>query len=387
MKTVLCRGPVLTQSGYGVHSRQLVRWLLSRKDVTLAIQTLPWGDTPWILDRNAYEGLVGEIMQRSGPLQAPYDITFQLQLPNEWDPKLGKFNIGMTAAVETDKCNPKWVDACNSMNLVIVPSEHAKMNLMSHGGVTVPIIVIPESFSDACLKPGDELPKVLPELSTPFNFLVFGQITGNNPHNDRKNTFFTLKWLFDSFNGDPEVGIVIKTNSGRNSLIDRNVTTNVIKQVISEARQGEYPRVHLVHGEMSDEEVAGLYHHPKIKALVALSRGEGYGLPILEAASCGLPVIATGWSGHLDFLKHGKFVSIFYQLGEVHKSRIDNNIFMPGSRWANPSEEDFKKRVTKFRNSPSTPKEWAVSLQQKLRSAYSFEQISSQYDAATKEVM
>lgn len=386
MKTVLCRGPVLTQSGYGVHIRQVARWLLSKPELKVTFQPLPWGDTPWIIDEKSHDGLIGEMMKRSSAPNGEYDVTIQLQLPNEWDPKLGKFNVGMTAAVESDKCNPKWVDACNAMNLVIVPSAHAKENLTSHGGVTTPIVVIPEAFSDACALPVSQLP-TLPTFSTPFNFLVFGQITGNNPHNDRKNTFFTLKWLFEAFKDDPEVGIVIKTNSGRNTLIDCNSTTGMLKQVIAEARPGKGPRVHLLHGDMSDKEVAALYHHPQIKSLVALTRGEGYGLPILEAAASGLPVIATNWSGHLDFMNQGKFISIYYQLGEVHQSRIDGNIFMPGSRWAYPSEQDFKKRVQKFKSSSSTPKEWATELGKKLQTMYSFEQISKYYDETFKEII
>lgn len=388
MKTVLCRGPLLTQSGYGVHMRQVARWLLSRSDLNVTFQTLPWGDTPWIIDANACDGLIGEIMKRSSASKEKSDVSIQLQLPNEWDPSLGKFNVGMTAAVETDKCNPEWVTACNAMDLVIVPSEHAKTNLTSSGGLTTKIVIIPEAFSDACLVPKESLPiDKLPTFSTAFNFLVFGQITGNNPHNDRKNTFFTLKYLFEEFKDQEDVGIVIKTNSGRNSLIDKNHTTNIISQVVAEARKGPFPRVHLLHGEMSDLEVAALYQHPQIKALVALTRGEGYGLPILEAAASGLPVVATGWSGHMDFLKHGKFVSIYYQLGDVHPSRVDGKIFVPGCRWATPSEQDFKKRIAKFRSSPATPKEWATELSGKLKSMYSFEKISQHYTETFREIL
>lgn len=388
-KTVLCRGPVLTQSGYGVHARQIARWLLANQNVDVSFQPLQWGDTPWLIDNTKLDGLVAAVMKKSvnpSP-ESPFDVTIQLQLPNEWDPKLGKFNVGVTAGVETDKCNPEWTVACNKMSMIIVPSEHTKLNLLSQGPLTVPIVVVPEAFSDACLKKADDLPvSSLPTFSTPFNFLIFGQITGNNPFNDRKNTFFTLKWLFETFKDDPDVGIIMKTNAGRNTLIDRNNTMGMIRNVAQEARKGAFPKVHLLHGDMSDNEVAALYVHPQVKALVALTRGEGYGLPILEAAASGLPVIATNWSGHLDFMNHGKFISIYYQLAAVHQSRIDKNIFIPGSRWAEPSEQDFKKRVMKFRTSSTTPKEWAVELQTKLQSMYNFEQISKRYDETFKEV-
>ena len=386
MIKVLLRGPVLTQSGYGVHSRQIAQWLLNRPDVEVMFQALPWGQTPWFVDLDRNDGLIGEIMKRTGnPQNVKFDVTFQVQLPNEWDPTLGKYNVGITAGVETDKCNPEWVNCCNKMNRIVVPSEHVKRNLTSSGNVVVPLDVIPEAYSPACALPKEQLP-ALPEFSTRFNFLVFGQITGDNPHNDRKNTFFTLKWLFEEFKDEPDVGIVIKTNSGRNTRIDKNKVVAMMGQIIKEARKGPFPRLHVLHGDMLDSEVAALYKNPQVKALVAATRGEGYGLPILEAAVSGLPVIATDWSGHLDFMKKGKFISLFYNLQEVHKSRLDGNIFQPGMRWAEPSEGDFKKRTRKFYNSSSTPKDWAIDLSTKLIDEYSLERISEKYDDVLKEV-
>jgi len=383
MKTVLLRGPSLTQSGYGVHCRQLARWLLSRHDLDVKFGTLPWGDCPWMLDSNLHGGLVGEIMKRTVPHDTKADVTIQLQLPNEWDTSLAHINIGITAGVETDRCSPEWVTACNKMTAIVVPSQHTKACLTNTGAVTRPLYVIPEAYSTAISEPPIDLTL---DFDTPFNFLVFGQLTGNNPENDRKNIFYTIKWLCEAFKDDPEVGIILKTNTGRNSLIDRNMTRNLLTGVINESRRGsKSPKAYLLHGDMTDGEVAALYKHPKVKALVTLTRGEGYGLPILEAAASGLPVIATGWSGHLDFMKHGKYVSIYYQLADVHPSRVDGKIFVKGSRWANASEEDFKKRVTKFKQSPMIPKQWATELAPVLLEKYNLDAVCKQYDAALKE--
>lgn len=382
MKKVVFRGPVLTQSGYGVHARQVARWLLSRADLDVSFVVLPWGDTPWLLDRDAHGGLVGRIMDHSVKPDAHADVSVQLQLPNEWDPKAAAVCVGITAGVETDRCHPEWVSACNQMSAVVVPSKHALASLTNTGAVTVPTFVIPEAYSDAIVSPSSSS---LPEFSTPFNFLVFGQLTGNNPENDRKNVFYTIKWLTEVFKDDPSVGIVIKTNVGRNSRIDRQVTRNLLAAVAAEARRGgPGPKVHLLHGDMDDAEVAALYRHPQVKALVALTRGEGYGLPILEAAASGLPIIATGWSGHLDFLKHGKYISVYYQLGEVHHSRVDGKIFVKGARWANPSENDFKKRVMKFRSSSEVPREWATALSKTIVAQYGLDNVMSMYDRDMK---
>lgn len=385
-KSVIFRGPVLTQSGYGVHARQIAKWLLQRNDLDVKFIATPWGDTPWIINTDFCDGLIGKVMQKSISQESMnnFDVSLQLQLPNEWDPNLCKTNVGITASVETDRCNPEWVTACNAMHSVIVPSQHTKNNLTNTGNVTKKIHVIPESYTEAI----DQIEvSQLPKFDTSFNFLIFGQLTGNNPLCDRKNIFFTIKWLCETFKDDPDVGIVIKTNTGKNSLIDRNLVISVLKQLLSEVRKGVGPKVYLLHGDMSDKDVASLYKHEQIKALVSLTRGEGFGLPILEAAASGLPVIATGWSGHLDFLNQGKFINVFYQLGEIHQARVDNKIFMKNSRWANPSEVDFKQKALKFRNSSSIPKQWAVELQQKIKNQYNFANICKMYDESLKEVL
>jgi glycosyltransferase involved in cell wall biosynthesis len=369
----------MTQSGYGVHSRQVARWLLSKNDIDVKFMATPWGDTPWILDKNLHDGLVGKIMDRTvGPDYKP-DVSFQLQLPNEWDAKLAEKNIGITAAVETDRSHPSWLKACNDMDAVVFPSAHAKASVEINGEFTKPAYIVPESFCDEIMA-GSQINETPVEFSTAFNFLIFGQLTGNNPFNDRKNILFTIKWLCEVFKDDPEVGIVIKTNSGRNTRIDRTLVSKILKNVLDEVRKGPYPRVHLVHGEMSDNDVSNLYRHPSIKALVSLTRGEGYGLPILEAAASGLPVIATNWSGHLDFLKHTKFIEIDYSLFPVHQSRIDDKIFVKGARWAEPNENDFKKKVAKFRSSSLTPREWAKEGEKKIQVVYNFSEISKLYD-------
>jgi len=370
-------------SGYGVHSRQVVRWALSRKDFQVRTQLLPWGVTPWHTNPANLGGLVGEIMKLSlqEPKEgAPYDVSLQIQLPNEWDPELARVNVGITAAVETDRCNPEWVDACNRMTAVVVPSEHTKKVLKSPGNLNVPIIVIPEAFHDACSFDDNDLPKLDLNLKSDFNFLLFGQLTGNNPNNDRKNLFYTLKWICEEFSNDSDVGVVVKSNSGRMTKIDRIITEKIFSQVVAEVRRGEYPKVYLLHGHMDDDQVAALYRHQKIKAMVTLTRGEGFGLPILEAAASGLPIIATAWSGHMDFMRQGKFIGVNYSLDKIHPSRVDNHIFVENSKWANPVEADAKKKLRTFYRKPEIPKQWALKLRDTLRESHSYEGIRQVYE-------
>lgn len=377
MKKVLVRAPLLSVSGYGVHSRQIFEWARSVESWHVNTQILNWGNTTWYIDAAAEGGMIGDIMRRSTNQTQDFDISIQVQLPNEWDSNVAKYNIGVTAAVETDKCNPAWIDAVNKMSVVIVPSTHVKNTLISSGNVTTPIYVIGEWFFPEILTHKEPLEL---NLSTKFNFLIVSQMTSQNSAEDRKNIFDTLKWMLEVFKDDKDVGIILKTNFGRGTKIDRKFTQDNVEKFINQHRKGAFPKIHLLHGTMSSEEIARLYRHPSIKCYVNLTRGEGFGLPILEAAVAELPVIATNWSAHLDFMKLGKFIAIDYTLIDIPAAKIDNNIFVANTKWAQPLEADFKKRLQKFRSSYDMPKQWALELSKKCIDQFSRESIMMQYN-------
>ncbi len=340
MKSILIRGPLLTQSGYGVHSRQIFRWALE-SGFDVYVQVLPWGMTCWYTEPSACDGLIGEIMRRSAPPPSRPDVSVQIQLPNEWDPNLATVNIGVSAVVETNVCNPTWVQNCYNMDHVIVPSEFAKQVLLSSGHTGQNLSVVSEAFYDGCIEKNETFD--LGNVKTRNNFLLVGQITGNQLV-DRKNIGNTITWFLDHYKEKKDVGLIIKTNLGSNSSIDRAKTKNSLKEIVSKLRQGSFPKVYLIHGRLTENEISSLYKHKKVKALISATRGEGFGLPLLEASASGLPVVATNWSGHLDFLRlSDNFYPIEYDLKTVPNERIDNQIFMQGSKWAEPRRNSFLK--------------------------------------------
>lgn len=306
-KSIVFRAPAVTASGYGVHARQIAKWLLKLQDekpeIDVTFELVPWGITPWYVDPKACNGLIGQIIQNSGKKEK-YDVSFQLQLPNEWDPFLAQTNIGITAGVEADRCNPAWINAINRMDRVVVPSEFTKQCFNNTGDVKTQIDVIPESWFEECRSATKENSVLAQELQleTDFNFLVVSQFTGNNPENDRKNISFTIKWLLEQFHDTQNVGLILKTNFGRQTKADKQNTLKVLSQLLMECRRGPFPRVYLLHGQMTNQELAGLYTHPKVKALVNLTRGEGF---------CGLdytPIVTENGLKRLDSVKVGEKV-------------------------------------------------------------------------------
>ncbi len=375
MRSVILRAPVLSQSGYGVHARQIFRWLEERK-YRVYSQVMNWGNTPWYVNPAALDGLVGRIMSSTNEIPGKSDFSLQLQLPDEWDTSIANVNIGMTALVETDICSTAWIDAVNKMNAVIVPSDFTKGVLIKSSigkPITTRLEVVPESFPDALLTKGE----IDLDLTTSFNFLIVSQMTSHTPIEDRKNIVNTIRWICEEFKDDASVGIIVKTSSGRSTSIDKTLTRNAVKTAIDGLKTKV--RVYMLHGDVSEPEMSGLYRHPGIRALVSLTRGEGFGLPLLEAAACGLPVIATSWSAHTEFL--GKnYIPVDYQLVAVPAGKIDNRIFVSGSRWADPSEADFKRRLKKFRSSPDVPRQWAAELMETVHKSYGWPAVRDRYD-------
>ena len=386
MKKVVIRAPLLTKSGYGVHSRQLFQYLISRPDLEVYTQCVPWGTTPWYTNTEDNDGLIGEIIKRSAPNNdLKYDVSFQVILPNEWDASLANYNVGVTAGVETDICNPIWTAVhCSKMDKVIVPSDHTKQSLEKSASSSTPIHVVPESYFSELLKDPKELPL---DLETDFNFLTVGVMTGDRPETDRKNLFYLIRWFIEEFKNDKNVGLVIKTNRGRETKIDLFNTKTLMDNLLRQLGHKGTPKIHLLHGNMTREEMNSLYKHPKIKCLISATRGEGFGLPLLEAAVAKLPVLATGWSAHTEFLNKGKWVKFDYDLKPVDPSRIDGNIFVQGAQWAEVSETSFKKSIRKFYKSSETPKNWAKELSKKLKETHSLSSIFKEYDKVLQEVL
>lgn len=385
MIKVLLRAPLLSLSGYGIHSRQIFRWLEDLENVDLKVEILKWGLTSWLIDPDAESGIVGRIMSRSGEVKkGDYDISFQVQLPDEWDPSIAKKNIGVTAAVETDRCYKKWIDKCNEMDAIIVPSTFTKNVLKRSGTIIKPVEVVPEWFNEEIKKPNgrnkDSKSRINLRLACKENYLMVGTITSKNPADDRKNMFYSLKWFCEEFKDDKNTGLVIKCSYGKGTKIDRKLTEETIRQVIKEVRPGKFPKISLIHGNMTNNEISSLYRHPKIIGYISATKGEGYGLPIIEAAASGLPVVATGWSGHMDFMNKECFIPIDYVLKPISPSRVDNRIFMEGSKWAEVDERSFKRSLRKLKDNISSYNQKALTLQKDVHQRFSKGAVLEKYN-------
>ena len=357
-KKILVRGPVLSQSGYGEQSRFAIRCLRAHEDkFDIYIVPVGWGGTGWTTEKTEERRWIDFIIGKTNHALAnkvPFDVSLQITIPNEWE-RLAPINVGYTAGIECDKIDPVWIEKAKIMDRIIVISNHAKSgfdNTVWKGTApdnssvvlknSVPVDAV--NYAVRKWEPTD----IKIDLDYDFNFLCVAQ------WGPRKNLINTVKWFVEECY-DREVGMVVKCNIRKNNINDKLETERKIKLML-DAYPDRKCKVYLVHGDMEQSELSAFYEHPKIKALVSISHGEGFGLPIFEAVCHGLPVIAPDWGGQCDFLyapvRRGKktkqkplFSRVAYTLGPVQDFAHWEGVIHPEANWCYPDSGDYKMKL------------------------------------------
>tara|TARA_Y100001970_G_scaffold165442_1_gene202235 strand:- start:5260 stop:6456 length:1197 start_codon:yes stop_codon:yes gene_type:complete len=314
IKKVILKGPILTNTGYGVHTRQVFKALLSRNDIDLYVQPTLWGNTSWILDSEFDNGIVETILKycQKSKSSSMYDVSYQVLLPNEWT-TIAKKNVGITAGFEADIVKKSWVIMCNKMDLIITPSDFTrnafiKTSIENNINLKTDITVINEWYYDS-FNSKTYNDYFLNELRFDKNILIIGQITSINEISDRKNMLKTIR-IASKFVEDKDIGIVLKVNMSNYS----STTFNNIKDILkNEVSSNVLNKIAIISGSLTIDELKSLYSHKKISCMLSGTRAEGWGLPFIESACCGLPIIATNYSAYTEYLGHD-FLGIDYDL-------------------------------------------------------------------------
>ena len=371
-KLMLICAPVSSRSGYGDHARDLVWSFLKHNKYDIRIMDVRWGDCPRnALDiNNPNDKKIMDVIMKTPELEKQPDIYVDIRIPNEFETH-GKFNIGITAGVETNAVSQKWLESCNKMDLVIVPSEHSKYGFVNSvydkvqnmpdgqqqkvGELKLekPMEVLFEGANEDIYKPLDEndidsefLNMVNEIVSEDFAFLSVGQWGNGDYGNDRKDIGKLIKVFCESFSNKENMpALILKTNGATYSIMDREECIHKIKKVKDIFPDVNIPNIYLLHGSLSNKEMNYLYNHPKVKAMVSFTHGEGFGRPLLEATMTGLPVIASNWSGQVDFLDTSKSLLLPGKLNQVPESAVWDSIIIKESQWFTVDESQATKAL------------------------------------------
>ena len=350
---IVIQGPVATRSGYGNHTRDLATALICQDKYDIQIISLPWGATPMnALEQDNLEHQ--EIAKRivTGNINRQPDVFIQVSVPNEFQAH-GKYNIGVTAGIETTVVSHEFIQGANRMDLLVVTSEHSKKGFIDTTfdaidnktqqktgelKLEVPVKVLFEGLDlNTYCKTTNIEPTVINELKdikNDFCYLFVGHWLKGDIGQDRKDIGMMIRAFCEAFkkkSSKNRPALILKTSHATFSIKDRDIITQKIQQITAQYGNN-MPEIYLLHGDLSDKEMNSLYNHPKIKAMISFTKGEGFGRPLLEFSITGKPVIASNWSGHVDFLNPDYCVMLPGSLTDVHKSATDKFI-LKGSKW------------------------------------------------------
>ena len=342
-QTLLFRGPVKTRSGYGAHSRDLLQALYEMDLFDIKIDSCGWGVTPLTAldNNNPYHQWIEQNIITS--LSETPDIYVQVTVPNEFQ-KVGKYNIGITAGIETTVAPKDWIDGCNRMDKVITTSVFSRDVLVStvynenekntgklikQYKIEKPVSILFEGVDSKIYN--NQYNGIDLDIKEDFAFLFVGHWLKGDLGQDRKDIGMLIKCFATAFNdGEERPALVLKTSSATFSVKERENFRNKIEGIIKDIKNP--PPIYLLFGDLTDEEMNEVYNHPKIKSMVTLTKGEGFGRPLLEFTMTGKPVIASNWSGHKDFLPMDKAIMVGGKLTDVHESAVDTFI-LKDSKW------------------------------------------------------
>ena len=383
--------PIDTYSGYGSRSRDLVKAIIELDKYEVKILPQRWGNTSWgFIDDHQEEWgfLTPHLYPVGNQIPKQPEIWAQITVPNEFQP-VGKYNIGFTAGIETTICDATWIEGLNRMDLNIVSSQHAKETfersqfekrdqnthqLISNIKLEKPVEVLFEGVNLEKYFPSTEKSSInLDEIKESFAYLFVGHWLPGALGEDRKNVGLLIKNFYETFkNTQNPPALILKTTNGIVSYLDREQVLNKIYAIKSTVQADTLPNIYLLHGDFTDKEMNELYNHKKVKAMINLTKGEGFGRPLLEFSLTKKPIITTNWSGHTDFLDP-KFTTLLKgQLKQVHDSAVVQNMILKDSQWFSPNLAEVSKALVDVYSNYKTYEKKAMLQYHKSKNNFSY---------------
>ena len=387
------QAPIATRSGYGDHSRDILKSLFELDKYDVKIVPTRWGNTPQ--DQiNPQTEFGQKILQNIvTQLNKQPDVFIQVSVANEFK-RVAKYNIGITAGVETTVAPQEFIQGGNQMDLIITPSEFTKETLVKTvftqmdkktnqkiGELKLerPVEVLFEGV-DTTIFNGKSSKSILDSVDTDFNFLFVGHWLSGGLGHDRKDIGMMIKTFCTVFKGLPknqQPGLILKTSNAGFDVGTRERISKEIKK-LSESFGDKCPPIHLVWGDLSEEELNSLYNDEKVKAMVMFTKGEGYGRPLAEFATTGKPIIVSNWSGYKDFLPEENTVYLEGELKNVHESAA-NKFLLKESKWFYVDYTKAAQKIFDVHKNYKSHLQKSSGLKTNINSNFSLDKMTSKF--------
>jgi len=307
--------------GYAIHGRNMLR----------AMRFEDW-DVACIPDTQVNEFppdpvLRDTLIRGMKPRGKCLGLKLDLALPRRVATFSGKPQIFYTVT-EVDRLPPDWVTSLNNMDEVWTTAEWER-KVFLESGVRRPIRVVPEGIDPNIFKPASvSLPK-----RNVYRFLAVGKLE------ERKNYAALFRAYCEEFEPDEAVELLVHLGQPGN-LYEFLFNLNLGRR---------HAPIKFSAPVSTEEEFANIYH--SADAFVLPTRGEGWGLPIMEAMACGLPVITTGIGPMLEYAKKQTALLLDYELVKARDPVFDH-IFEWG-RWAEPNIAQLRQFMRRLFQNPA----------------------------------
>ncbi|KAJ9444103.1 glycosyl transferase [Diplonema papillatum] len=233
------------------------------------------------------------------------------------------------------------------------------------GNVTVPVRVVPESVDTDAFhnEPGAPTFATLPPPGVRGSALRWGRAPAAGAFRFlsvfkwelRKGWDVLVAAFVAAFRGRADVSLWVSTiphldPEAQRQKIESGVTAAVAQALSTlQLAPSDVPPICIMHAELASGDVPKLYR--SVDAFVLPTRGEGWGLPIMQALATGLPTVATGWSGQMDFLTAENSFLVDYREEEV--PRDSSYTWSVGNNWAEPSREHLAQLMRRVIDDPA----------------------------------
>jgi glycosyltransferase involved in cell wall biosynthesis len=233
---------------------------------------------------------------------------------------------------------------------------------------------------------GTELVQALDEIKEDFCYLFVGHWLQGDLGEDRKNVALTIKTFLETFRDKKsQPALILKTSGAGSSIMDRDEMLKKI-DAIRNTVTGKLPNIYLLHGEMDDKDINNLYNHGKVKAMISLTKGEGFGRPLLEFTLSKKPLIVTAWSGHIDYLFMENTCMVGGTLKGVHPSAQVKDMILAESAWFSPDTKQAEFYLKDIFEKYSKYEERAKKQAHQSKTKFSFDEMKKALEAILNKI-